>query len=129
MAATRSFALRQGGFSGAETESGLPAAPRSIKMSTYLTSAQKEPADRFRLCVRQRSRPGGDPRHMVRLLSRWRYPIDTFGLQLADRDGRGIAAGLLGGRLEFAERGVGDAVGVEFECGRVLGVEPFDQVL
>ena len=40
---------------------------------------------------------------------------------VADGDGRGVAAGLLGRGREVAERRVGDAVGVEVERGRVVG--------
>jgi hypothetical protein len=50
-------------------------------------------------------------------------------LHLADGDGRGVAAGLLGRGRQLAERRVGDAVGIEVEGGGVLGIEAFDQVL
>src|SRR3954453_6592919 len=60
------------------------------------------------------------------------YPIGSDGSsawQLADRDRRGVAAGLLGRRRQLAEGGVADVVGVDGEGGGVRCVEAFHQVL
>jgi hypothetical protein len=38
-----------------------------------------------------------------------------------------VAAGLVGGGIQLADRGVGDAIGVDVECGRILEVEAFDK--
>jgi hypothetical protein len=51
-------------------------------------------------------------------------------LDVADGDGRGgVTAGLLGRSCQISERGVGDVIGVQVEGVRVVGFQPFHEVL
>lgn len=54
---------------------------------------------------------------------------DRRGRQLAHRDGRCIAAGLVGGAVEIGELHIGEVPRVEADVGGVLPAQPFEELL